>query len=64
MEGINKQKNLVRTWIRLEKYLGEFETEEEQKKKTRPLTGMAHSLKTSAINITRPNTGKLDTQSV
>ena len=28
---MNKQKGIAHTWIRLEKYLAEFETEEEQK---------------------------------
>jgi hypothetical protein len=63
METIDQKKHLVRTWIKLERYLSEFETEEEILKKNRPQTGVPQNSKLSSSAVKRPFTGKPATNS-
>lgn len=58
MQDVSKQREVVRTWIKLEKYLSEFQTEEEMKKHgdySRTRVGSSYS----KIRVKRPSSSKM-----
>lgn len=58
MQDALKQREVVRTWIKLERYLSEFQTEEEMKKKGDYNKSRMMGNSVSNIGMKRPSSSK------